>query len=87
MKVGGTGEDGDQEGNPQAGTTYHSHMTFYTTQRGAMVVATGSMQWNWALDSFSSKGGLAHSDLTDPRVQQAMRNILKQFGATGQTPQ
>jgi hypothetical protein len=86
VNVGGTGEDQVQEGNPLPGTTYHSHMTYYTTPGGATVFATGSMQWNWGLDSFSMRG-YSHSDFTNPKVQQAMRNILKQFGATGQTPQ
>jgi hypothetical protein len=44
------------------------------------------MQWNWGLDRFSGYG-YAHSDCTDRKMQQAMRNILKQFGATGQTLQ
>jgi hypothetical protein len=34
----------------------YSDMTLYTAPSGAMVFATGSMQWNWGLDDYNSPG-------------------------------
>ena len=47
-------------------------MATYTTASGSVVVATGSMQWNFGLDSFGN-----HVEV--PAAQQATRNILARF--------
>lgn len=56
----------------------NSEMTEYTAPSGANVLATGSLQWSWGLDddNYISR----HALLTNPAAQQAMRNILAQFG-------
>lgn len=64
------------------GETRYSDMTVYTAPSGATVFATGSMQWNWALDNFEMMG----QKYANPAVQQVTRNILKGFGATPATP-
>ncbi|EHR70919.1 putative Ig domain-containing protein [Burkholderiales bacterium JOSHI_001] len=64
-----------------------SQATHYAAPSGAEVFATGSMQWNWGLDSFSP--GLPagrvdqHIDLANPAVQQLTRNVLNRFTAGG----
>ena len=52
-----------------------AHMATYTTAAGAIVFATGSMQWNWGLDNFS------YRNLENAAVKQATRNVLARFAA------
>jgi hypothetical protein len=52
-----------------------SHMATYTTPAGAIVFATGSMQWNWGLDNY------AFRNLENEAVKQATRNVLARFAA------
>ena len=54
--------------------TRYANMTYYTHSSGAGVFATGSMQWNWGLDSFGEFG-----DRVNPDVQQITRNVLDKF--------
>jgi hypothetical protein len=61
------------------GRTFYSDMTWYEASSGSTVVATGTMNWSWGLDDFRWD----HAVFTSPVVQQATRNILNQFGATG----
>jgi hypothetical protein len=76
------------------GTTRFSDMAEYMTSAGSMVVATGSMQWNWGLDDFPSPWApgstkitsCCHPVLVNPAVQQATRNILHRFGANPGPP-
>jgi len=49
-----------------------SHMTIYTSQSGALVFATGSMQWNWGLEPRFTKWW-------NPAVEQLTRNLLQRF--------
>jgi hypothetical protein len=50
-----------------------SQMATYTTPAGAVVFATGSMQWNWGLDNYSFR------NLENEAVKQATRNVLARF--------
>ena len=50
-----------------------SNMTVYTDPSGAVVVATGTMQWSWGLDDYGGRG------LVNGVVQQATRNVLSRF--------
>jgi len=70
--------------DPSNGQTEYGDMTVYQASSSAMVVNTGSMRWNWGLDSFTP--GTLHPDLTNPIAQQATRNVLSKFGATPGTP-
>lgn len=70
--------------DPATKQTEYSDMTVYQASSGATVLNTGSMRWNWGLDSFTP--GTLHPDLTNPIAQQATRNILKKFGAVPGTP-
>jgi len=70
--------------DPSNGQTEYADMTVYQAASGAFVVNTGSMRWNWGLDSFTP--GTLHPDLTNPIAQQATRNILNKFGAVAGTP-
>jgi hypothetical protein len=49
-----------------------SHMTIYTSGSGALVFATGSMQWNWGLEPRFTKWW-------NPAVEQLTRNLLQRF--------
>ena len=65
----------------------YANMTYYSAASGAGVFATGSMQWNWGLDSFTPGPRTAHDDEHDDRsnaaVQQITRNVLTRFTASG----
>lgn len=56
-----------------------SHMTTYTAPSGAVVFATGSMQWSWGLDDFGVPYRASH---VDPAAQQTTRNILNRFASS-----
>jgi hypothetical protein len=58
---------GDKNGNADA--------IRYTNFNGAIVFASGSHQFSWALDDFSGTPGVTRG-FVDPRVQQFMRNAL-----------
>ena len=69
----------------------YANATYYCAASGAGVFATGSMQWNWGLDAFSSgpPGGRhdVHDDRTNASVQQMTRNVLTSFTtAVGDAP-
>jgi hypothetical protein len=49
-----------------------SHATIYTSSSGALVFATGSMQWNWGLEPRFTKWW-------NPAVEQLTRNLLQRF--------
>ena len=40
-------------GDPAAPKTRYSDMTIYTAESGALVFATGSIQWSWGLDDYN----------------------------------
>ncbi len=60
------------------GLTRFSDMTMYKAPSGAIVFATGSMQWNWGLDAYG------HTPVSNPAAQQITRNVLAAFGAVPQ---
>lgn len=57
-----------------ASPTQYSHMTYYVAPSGAMVFATGSMSWNYGLDSFGP-----NSRFVNLQAQQISRNVLNRF--------
>jgi len=65
----------------------YANTTYYSAPSGAGVFATGSMQWNWGVDSFTPGPRTAHDDEHDDRsnaaVQQITRNVLSRFTASG----
>ena len=67
--------------DPQTNVRYFSDMVFYPAASGASVVSVSSIQWSWGLDDYNAATG--HPVYTHSGAQQATRNILKQFGASG----
>ncbi|BAZ53359.1 Ig domain protein group 1 domain protein [Nostoc sp. NIES-4103] len=57
----------------QGGTRY-SDMTVYTTDSGATVFATGSMQWSWGLDNYNAPQ--LRPAISSPDAQAITRNVL-----------
>ncbi|WP_225896597.1 N,N-dimethylformamidase beta subunit family domain-containing protein [Amazonocrinis nigriterrae] len=57
----------------QGGTRY-SDMTVYTTDSGATVFATGSMQWNWGLDNYNA--AQLRPAILSPDAQAITHNVL-----------
>ena len=56
------------------GQYQYSNSSVYQAPSGAWVFATGTMDWNWALDLYG------HGyNLVDPRIQQATANVLNKF--------
>lgn len=51
--------------------------TFYRAASGALVFASGSMQWSWGLDDYSAPH--LRKSVLNPAVQQITRNILARF--------
>lgn len=49
------------------------NMTVYDHPGNALVFATGSMQWSWGLDTFSTDG---HPNLESPAAKQIMKNLM-----------
>ena len=54
-----------------------AHMSLYTATSGALVFATGSIQWAWGLDDFNVPA-LRSSRLSEA-AQQVTRNLLARF--------
>ena len=63
-----------------AGKQGVAHMSIYTAPSGAVVFATGSIQWAWGLDDHNAPE-LRPSRL-NPAAQQTTRNVLKRFLST-----
>jgi hypothetical protein len=59
------------------GRTRYADMTLYTAESGAIVFASGSMQWNWGLDGYNAPAW--HSSRTNESAQQLMRNVLNRM--------
>jgi hypothetical protein len=55
-------------------TTRYSSATYYQAPSGALVFATGSMQWNWGLSLMGS-----YFAYTNKAVQQMTRNLLNRL--------
>jgi len=58
--------------------------TVYTAPSGALVFATGSMQWNWGLDDYNAPAW--HPDRVNRAAQQITRNVLARMLATPAAP-
>jgi hypothetical protein len=58
-------------------TLMFSDMTVYSSG-ASTIVASGSMHFNWAMDQT-----MFYPDVTNPAVQQVLRNILARFGVHG----
>ncbi len=56
------------------GGTKYSDMTIYTTDSGATVFATGSMQWSWGLDDYNAPQ--LRPSVFSPDAQAITRNVL-----------
>jgi N,N-dimethylformamidase beta subunit-like protein len=63
--------DGPTEKTPQ---TRYSDMTIYTAASGALVFATGSIQWSWGLDLYNAPAW--HTPRVSEAAQQITRNVL-----------
>ena len=59
-------------------------MTIYTAASGALVFATGSMQWNWGLDGYNAPQW--HPTRTSAAAQRITRTILNRMLETRATP-
>ena len=55
------------------GETGYSNMTIYTAPSGAIVFATGSIQWSWGLDDFAPS---VRGNRVSAAAQQITRNVL-----------
>jgi N,N-dimethylformamidase beta subunit-like protein len=66
------------------GQTRYADMTIYTAESGALVFATGSMQWNWGLDGYNAPAW--HPLRVDARAQQITRNVLNRMLAERPRP-
>ena len=53
-----------------------SHMTIHTTPSGAIVFATGTIQWSWGLDDY---GPSARGNRVSVAAQQITRNVLNRM--------
>jgi hypothetical protein len=62
----------------------YSHMTIYTAASGAMVFATGTLQWAWGLDNYNAP--IVHTSRLNMEAQQATRNILARFALAPAIP-
>jgi hypothetical protein len=60
-------------------------MTIYTAPSGALVFATGSMQWNWGLDGYNAPGW--HPLRVNAAAQRVTRTVLgRMLAARGMSP-
>jgi hypothetical protein len=66
------------------GKRRYADMTIYRAPSGAWVFATGSMQWNWGLDSYNSPAW--HPDRVDMRAQRITHNVLDRMLAEQPIP-
>ena len=56
------------------GRIRYADMTIYTAASGALVFATGSMQWNWGLDVYNTPTW--HTPRASEAAQKVTRNVL-----------
>lgn len=64
------------------GQTGFSDMTIYTAPSGAIVFATGTIQWAWGLDSFGDPDRVLRDS---PAAKQITRNVLNRMVARMRT--
>ena len=58
----------------RSGATQYADMTIHEAPSGALVFATGSMQWSWGLDGYNAPR--LHTDRVSAAAQRIMRNVL-----------
>ncbi len=58
------------------GASDYTDMTMYETPLGAIVFATGTIQWSWGVDDFNSAG---RGSRQTAAAQQITRNVLNAF--------
>jgi hypothetical protein len=61
-------------GDPRAPKTRYSDMTIYTAESGALVFATGSIQWAWGLDDYNAPAW--HTPRASDAAQRITRTVL-----------
>jgi hypothetical protein len=66
------------------GRIRYADMTIYTAASGALVFATGSMQWNWGLDGYNAPQW--HPTRTSSAAQRITRTILNRMLETRAVP-
>jgi hypothetical protein len=59
--------------------SFTSNMTIYSAAGGAMVFATGTIQWSWGLDDFNVPS--LRTSRLNPAAEQITHNVLARFGA------
>ena len=59
-------------------------MTIYQAPSGALVFATGSMQWNWGLDGYNARP--SRRAKVSAAAQQVTRNVLNRMLLKRGTP-
>jgi hypothetical protein len=64
--------------------TRYADATIYTAPSGALVFATGSMQWNWGLDDYNAPAW--HPNRASAAAQRVTRNVLTRMLATHGAP-
>jgi hypothetical protein len=67
------------ETDPTGHPTVHT-ATVYMTPAGGTVVAAGTYQWGWALDSFGQHAYQGRVTPTDSRVARVTTNIFHRLG-------
>jgi hypothetical protein len=63
--------------NPE--DSFTSNMTIYGAAGGALVFATGTIQWSWGLDDFNVPR--LRTSRLNPAAEQITHNVLARFGA------
>jgi hypothetical protein len=66
-------------GQPTYSPSIHT-ATVYTAPSGATVLAAGTFQWSWAIDSYGSRTYAGVQTPFDPRVVRMTRNIFDRLG-------
>ncbi len=67
-------------GTRTAGATATHNLTLYRAPSGALVFGAGTIYWAWGLDSNHDLPFSLTDTPTDPRVKQAMVNLLAEMG-------
>jgi hypothetical protein len=60
-----------------SGESGYADMTLYRAPSGALVLATGSMYWNWGLDGYNAPR--VRTDRTSAAAQRITRNVLERM--------
>jgi len=76
-------ESADAATGPQPLDARTQTATAYTAASGATVIAAGTFQWSWALDTFGDRSYRGITTPPDARVARMTRNILDRLGDGG----